>query len=80
MRIWLDLILKKELKKVVDWSLIDKDDSIMAMQRSPIKDVEIKILIKNALSDDINSFNVFARGIDASYHYEGYMLYKIKQL
>ncbi|MBF7045203.1 Fic family protein [Campylobacter volucris] len=80
MRIWLDLILKKELKKVVDWSLIDKDDYIMAMQRSPIKDVEIKILIKNALSDDINSFNVFARGIDASYHYEGYMLYKIKQL
>ncbi|MBF7048223.1 Fic family protein [Campylobacter volucris] len=80
MRIWLDLILKKELKKVVDWSLIDKDDYIMAMQRSPIKDVEIKILIKNVLSDDINSFNVFARGIDASYHYEGYMLYKIKQL
>ncbi|TDJ86136.1 cell filamentation protein Fic [Campylobacter volucris] len=80
MRIWLDLILKKELKKVVDWSLIDKDDYIMAMQRSPIKDVEIKILIKNALSDDIDSFNVFSRGIDASYHYEGYMLYKIKQL
>ncbi|HEA6929837.1 TPA: Fic family protein, partial [Campylobacter lari] len=69
MRIWLDLILKKELKKVVDWSLIDKDDYIMAMQRSPIKDVEIKILLQNALSDDIHSFNIFARGIDASYYY-----------
>ncbi|HEC1764711.1 TPA: Fic family protein [Campylobacter lari] len=80
MRIWLDLILKKELKKVVDWSLIDKDDYIMAMQRSPIKDVEIKILLQNALSDDIRSFNIFARGIDASYYYEGYTLYKTKEL
>ncbi|HEC1791550.1 TPA: Fic family protein [Campylobacter lari] len=80
MRIWLDLILKKELKKVVDWSLIDKDDYIMAMQRSPIKDVEIKILFQNALSDDIHSFNIFARGIDASYYYEGYTLYKTKEL
>ncbi|HEF1623255.1 TPA: Fic family protein [Campylobacter lari] len=80
MRIWLDLILKKELKKVVDWSLIDKDDYIMAMQRSPIKDVEIKILLQNALSDDIHSFNIFARGIDASYYYEGYTLYKTKEL
>ncbi len=80
MRIWLDLILKKELKKVIDWSLIDKDDYIMAMQRSPIKDVEIKILLQNALSDDIHSFNIFARGIDASYYYEGYTLYKTKEL
>lgn len=80
MRIWLDLILKKELKKVVDWSLINKDDYIMAMQRSPIKDVEIKILLQNALSDDICSFNIFARGIDASYYYEGYTLYKTKEL
>ncbi|EHH0537718.1 cell filamentation protein Fic [Campylobacter lari] len=80
MRIWLDLILKKELKKVVDWSLIDKEDYIMAMQRSPIKDVEIKILFQNALSDDIHSFNIFARGIDASYYYEGYTLYKTKEL
>ncbi|EGO0810033.1 cell filamentation protein Fic [Campylobacter lari] len=80
MRIWLDLILKKELKKVVDWSLIDKDDYIMAMQRSPIKDVEIKILLQNALSDDIHSFNIFARGIDASYYYEGYTSYKTKEL
>ncbi|EAI8647237.1 TPA: protein adenylyltransferase Fic [Campylobacter lari] len=80
MRIWIDLILKKELKKVVDWSLIDKDDYIMAMQRSPIKDVEIKILLQNALSDDIHSFNIFARGIDVSYYYEGYTLYKTKEL
>jgi cell filamentation protein len=80
MRIWLDLMLKKELKKVVDWSNINRDDYLLAMERSPIKDTEIKLLIKNALSDEINSRDVFMKGIDASYYYEGYALYKTKNL
>ena len=80
MRIWLDLIFKKELKKVVDWSKIDKDDYLMAMQRSPIKDTEIKLLLKNALSEEIDNFKLFARGIDSSYAYEGYNSYKVEEL
>lgn len=80
MRIWLDLILKCELKKVVDWNVIERDDYIMAMERSPIKDIEIKFLLKNALSDEINNADVFMKGIDASYYYEGYTLYKTKEL
>lgn len=80
MRIWLDLILKKELQKVIDWSSIERDDYIMAMERSPIKDTEIKHLLKNALVDDINNADVFMKGIDASYYYEGYTLYKTKEL
>lgn len=75
-RIWLDLILKKELKKVVDWSKIDKEDYLLAMERSPIKTLEIKELIKNALTDDINNRDVYMKGIDASYGYEGYSLFK----
>ncbi len=71
-RIWLDLILKKELKLVVDWSKVDKEDYLLAMERSPIKDVEIKVLLKNALTDRIDSREVYMKGIDASYYYEGY--------
>ncbi len=80
MRIWLDCIFKKELKRVVDWSKIDKDDYLMAMQRSPIKDTEIKLLLKNALSEEIDSFKLFARAIDSSYAYEGYSSYKLEDL
>lgn len=74
-RIWLDLILKKELKKVVDWNQIDKGDYLLAMERSPIKDIEIKTLIKNALTDEIDSRGVYMKGIDHSYYYEGYHSY-----
>ncbi len=80
MRIWLDLMLKKELKKVVDWHVIEREDYLLAMQRSPIKDTEIKVLLKSALSDEIQSSDVFMKGIDASYYYEGYTLYKTKEL
>ena len=80
MRIWLDLMLKNELQKVVDWNSIERDDYLMAMERSPIKDVEIKQLLKNALSSEINNADVFMKGIDASYYYEGYTLYKTKEL
>lgn len=80
MRIWLDLILKREIKKVVDWDSIDKDDYLLAMQRSPVKDTEIKLLLQNALSDEINNADMFMRGIDASYYYEGYTLYITKEL
>ena len=79
-RIWLDLMLKSEIKKVVDWNSIQRDDYLMAMERSPIKDTEIKLLLKNALSDEINSPDVFMKGIDASYYYEGYTLYITKEL
>lgn len=79
-RIWLDLILKKELKLVVDWSVIDKDDYLMAMERSPIKDIEIKYLLKNALTDKINDRDVYMKGIDHSYYYEGYFVYKTEEL
>lgn len=74
-RIWLDLILKKELKKVVDWNKIDKEDYLLAMERSPIKDVEIKALVKNALTDEIDSRGIYMKGIDHSYYYEGYNSY-----
>ncbi len=80
MRIWLDLILKNEIKKVVDWNSIERDDYLMAMERSPIKDIEIKYLLQNALSDEINDPDVFMKGIDASYYYEGYTLYITKEL
>ena len=79
-RIWLDLILKNELGKVVDWSKIDKEDYLLAMERSPVKTVEIKELLKNALTDDINNREVYMKGIDASYHYEGYNIYKSNDL
>lgn len=79
-RIWLDAILKKELRLVVDWSKVDKEDYLLAMERSPVKDVEIKVLLKGALTDKINDREVFMKGIDASYHYEGYNVYKTENL
>ena len=79
-RIWLDLMLKKELNKVVDWSLVDKEDYLLAMERSPIKDVEIKVLLKAALTDKVNDREVYMKGIDNSYYYEGYTIYKTKEL
>ncbi len=79
-RIWLDLILKKELKQVVDWSCVDKDDYLLAMERSPIKDIEIKLLLKQALTDKIDDSTIYMKGIDASYHFEGYILYKTEDL
>ena len=79
-RIWLDLILKNEIGKVVDWSKVDKNDYLLAMERSPIKTVEIKELLKQALTDDINNREVYMKGIDASYNYEGYFIFKTKDL
>ena len=79
-RIWLDLILKKELGKVVDWSLVDKEDYLLAMERSPIKDIEIKHILKNALTDQINDREVYMKGIDTSYYYEGYITFKTEDL
>ena len=79
-RIWLDCIFKKELGKVVDWSKVDKEDYLLAMERSPIKDVEIKVLLKAALTDEINDHTVYMKGIDASYHYEGYTTFKVEEL
>jgi len=80
MRIWLDLILKKELNLVVDWSKIDKDDYLLAMERSPIKDIEIKHILKQALTDKVNDREIYMKGIDHSYYYEGYSVYKTKEL
>jgi len=79
-RIWLDLIFKKELKKVVDWNKIDKEDYLSAMERSPIKDIEIKHLLQNALTDKIHEREIFMKGIDVSYYYEGYDEYDIHKL
>ncbi len=79
-RIWLDLILKTELGKVVDWSMVDKDDYLLAMERSPIKDVEIKALLKNALTDKINDRELYMKGIDHSYYYEGYNIFKTEEV
>lgn len=80
MRIWLDCILKKELKKVVDWSNVDKGDYLLAMERSPVKDTEIKTLLKSALTDKINDRAVYMKGIDASYSYEGYNAFTAEEL
>ena len=79
-RIWLDLILKKELGFVIDWSLVDKDDYLLAMERSPIKDVEIKYILKQALTSKTDDREVYMKGIDHSYYYEGYIIYKTKDL
>lgn len=79
-RIWLDLILKKELKKVIDWSKINKEDYLFAMERSPVKDVEIRLLLESALTDQIFDREVYMKGIDASYSYEGYNMFKIENL
>ena len=80
MRIWLDLMLKNRIAQVVDWSKVDKEDYLLAMERSPIKDVEIKVLLKAALTDDVNSREVFMKGIDHSYYYEGYTTFKTEEL
>lgn len=79
-RIWLDHILKKEIGMVIDWSNVDKDDYLLAMERSPIKDIEIKYLLKQALTDKINDREVYMKGIDHSYYYEGYAVYKTEEL
>lgn len=79
-RIWLDLMLKTELRKVVDWSKVDKEDYLLAMERSPIKDIEIKHILKAALTDEIDSREVYMKGIDHSYYYEGYVTFKTEEL
>ncbi len=79
-RIWLDLMLKKEIGYVVDWSKVDKEDYLLAMERSPIKDIEIKFLLKNALTDNVNDREIYMKGIDHSYYYEGYYVFKTKDL
>ncbi len=79
-RIWLDFILGKELKLVIDWARVDKEDYLLAMERSPIKDLEIKVLLKNALTDQIKDRAVYMKGIDASYYYEGYNTFKAEEL
>ena len=80
MRIWLDQIFKKEIKQVVDWSRVDKDDYLLAMDRSPIKDIEIKYILKNAMTDKINDREMYMKGIDHSYYYEGYTEYRTEEL
>ena len=75
-RLWLDAMLKKELRQVIDWSRVDKEDYLLAMERSPVKDLEIKTLLKAALTDRINDREVYMKGVDASYHYEGYDVFK----
>ncbi len=80
MRIWLDIILKKELAQVIDWSCVDREDYLLAMERSPIKDIEIKALLKAALTDKIHDRDIYMKGIDASYHYEGYYAFKMEEL
>ena len=79
-RIWLDMILKKEIGRVVDWSKVDKEDYLLAMERSPIKNIEIKFLLKNALTDKVEDREVYMKGIDASYHYEGYTSFIAEEL
>lgn len=79
-RIWLDHVLKNEIGKVVDWSRVDKEDYLLAMERSPIKDIEIKVLLREALTDEINSRELYMKGIDHSYYYEGYTTFKAEEL
>ena len=80
MRLWLDHLLKSELGQVVDWSLVDKEDYLLAMERSPIRDIEIKYILKNALTDEVDSRELYMKGIDHSYYYEGYNLYRTEDL
>lgn len=80
MRIWLDMMLKKQIGQVVDWSKIEKEDYLMAMERSPIKDIEIKYILNVALTDQINDKEIYMKGIDHSYYYEGYVTYKTEEL
>ncbi|MFI3297815.1 MAG: Fic family protein [bacterium] len=79
-RIWLDQIFKREFGQVIDWSRVDKDDYLMAMERSPVKDIEIKHILKQALTDQINDRELYMKGIDHSYYYEGYTLYKTNEI
>ena len=79
-RIWLDLMLKKEIGMVVDWSEVDKEDYLLAMERSPVKDIEIKHILKNALTDKTNDRELYMKGIDNSYHYEGYNSFKTEEM
>lgn len=79
-RIWLDLILKSKIGKVIDWSMVDKEDYLLAMERSPIRDIEIKHVLKVALTDDINNRDIYMKGIDHSYYYEGYTAYNAESL
>lgn len=79
-RIWLDHMLKQEIGKVIDWSKVDKEDYLLAMERSPVKDIEIKYLLKNALTDEVDSREVYMKGIDHSYYYEGYTTFKTEEL
>ena len=80
MRIWLDHLFKAEIGRVVDWSRVDKEDYLLAMERSPIRDIEIKYLLKNALTDEIHSREMYMKGIDHSYYYEGYTTFKAEEL
>lgn len=79
-RIWLDLMLKKGISKVVDWSKVDKEDYLLAMERSPIRDTEIKVVLRSALTSDINNRELYMKGIDHSYYYEGYTTFKTEEL
>lgn len=79
-RIWLDHMLKTEIGKVIDWSKVDKEDYLLAMERSPIRDIEIKYVLKNALTDEIDSREMYMKGIDHSYYYEGYTAFKADEL
>ena len=79
-RIWLDLMLKKEIQQVIDWNAVDKADYLSAMERSVVKDIEIKYLLKNALTDKINDREIYMKGIDVSYYYEGYSEYRVEDL
>lgn len=79
-RIWLDLILKENIKQVIDWNLVDKDEYLSAMERSVVKDIEIKHLLKQALTTEINDRNLFMKGIDVSYYYEGYSEYTTEEV
>lgn len=80
MRIWLDMMLKKELAQVIDWVKVDKDDYLLAMERSPVRDIEIKHILKKALTDKINDREIYMKGIDHSYYYEGYTIFKTAEL
>lgn len=79
-RIWLDHIFKCEMKKIIDWSKVDKEDYLLAMERSPIRDIEIKHILREALSDEVDSREMYMKGIDHSYYYEGYTTYKTEEL
>ena len=80
MRLWLDHILKNEIGRVIDWSKVDKDDYLLAMERSPIKDIEMKYLLKAALTDEVDNREVYMKGIDHSYYYEGYTTFRAEEL